>query len=331
MRVSSSDRKLLCGTLSATIVLGVVGAAPIGADTLPVFGVALSLGVDGKGELVDQPVAVDWSADGRAFVLAQGAGEVLVFDDEWNFLERFGQPGEGPGDIDRGEGIVVVGDGLCVLEASYLTWFSFGGDVLRKTQLPQELTQLVRPTALGSSLAAVAPAANSVAVRFEYSGNVTGQFGPECNVFSGTTGGMTCTAYLVEAGVSESVAAVLFDLVGSQVLVLDAALDAWSTVPLHLEQGRVWKENGATYWRTPLRATEPDGDGGYLLAVAPGGEPERSSWEIHRVDGAFALVARAQLPDDLAVYDLFVSPRGEICVLDKWDSAVHVLDQWPIQ
>ena len=75
-------------------------------------------------------VAVD--DQGRFFVLETSSAEVRVFDREGDFLYKFGQPGQGPGDFQRPYGMAIAGDHVTVFHRSYFSsiW-ALNGDFVR--------------------------------------------------------------------------------------------------------------------------------------------------------------------------------------------------------
>ncbi len=75
-------------------------------------------------------VAVD--DQGRFFVLEIRSAEVRVFDRDGDFLYKFGQPGQGPGDFQSPYGLVIAGDRVTVFHRSHFSsiW-ALNGDFIR--------------------------------------------------------------------------------------------------------------------------------------------------------------------------------------------------------
>jgi len=78
-------------------------------------------------------VAVD--DRGRIFALETRSGEVRVFDADGEFLYRFGQPGQGPGDFEGPYGIEVAGDRVLVYHRRFeVSVWDTDGNFIRERQ-----------------------------------------------------------------------------------------------------------------------------------------------------------------------------------------------------
>ena len=132
----------------------------------------------GRGSALGN-VAVD--DQGRFFVLETRSAEVRVFDRDGDFLYKFGQPGQGPGDFQRPYGMVIAGDHVTVLHRSYFSsiW-TLGDDFVRdretlRTPEAQEAARLQAATEGTMATSRAESQRRTLARRFRVPTQVLGQ------------------------------------------------------------------------------------------------------------------------------------------------------------
>jgi hypothetical protein len=109
--------------------LGQDDSPDIRAITLPPGAIELKLEFQfpdpDKGPFLAHPLSLAVTPDGRFFISDQRQDQVFVFDKLGKFLNKFGQSGQGPGDLLRPQGILSLDSRVIVREAGNMRFQLF--------------------------------------------------------------------------------------------------------------------------------------------------------------------------------------------------------------
>lgn len=274
------------------------------------------LGLDDDAPYIfHRPTDLSFAADGSAFVLNEGSGEVMHVDDDWELVGRFGGLGESPGRYTRPNGLVLVGSEVWVLSPWRFTVFSSAGKYVRTVRLEE---QFFTPRVIAGKIAATSRDGAQVGVVLDTDGRVAAEFGPVCGGSSGSLESiLECSNWLVLPSPTHAFA--LVDKYAGQAYLIEAH-DA-ATEPIDLGLGTGWTDESRMKFKSAATDVTFDGAQGYLaLSFSEDGTME---W-VHRYDAAFRRVETRELPEGVRGSEIEAAGPDGFCLVSGASSAVYV-------
>ena len=273
----------------------------------------------GDDLLLHRPMAVDWSPSGTAFVLCKGNGTVVAFDDQWRPLRRFGRQGEGPGEISNPRGILAFAEEVWVVEARRIERFGLQGSYLGTLVLQEGYENPIR---CGQVILAIGESSPRLVVTIGSDGEVLESFGPECERSNPNTSYLKCGSFWKVLPAGEQRCLLIDTLFGEAVFVsAEGMIDR--RISLDLGKPDIEERGYAVYVNRTTIASACALDSGCLILPIP--KAEGDPIYVRRYAQDLASYVSIRVPDEIAG-ELKLSPRGELCIIDEWNSQLHVCD-----
>lgn len=307
----------LRAVLSAVLLLH--AAAPASAAVT----VLRTLGADDDGLFLHGPRAVTFAADGTVFLLNGGESQVLHLDRDWNLLEAFGSPGQGPGEIENPVGMILLKDEIRVFEMARITVFGRDG-AYRRTLVPG--VQYARPAVLDGRIAAVLGAGERPAAFLDDAGRVVSSFGPACPVdfFAAFKACRLVQILPHDAGLC----LLLNPLEGTATLVDRDGEAAWTRTLVKAEDTSRYSESAdgsevsmSVTFAMGLGARDAAGD--YWFVLPP--VVEEGTTYLRRTDADLARIGPdLPLPDGVSGAEVAFAPDGALVLVSPGESLIHL-------
>lgn len=300
--------------IGALFTLAIINTA--GAAEAQDLRIKHTIGLSDDDLLLYRPVDISWSTDGRAYVLNQGDGKILMFSPHWDHLMTFGGQGEGPGKLNYPSMLLVVDDEVWVKVPRGVEIFDLEGVSLRLQEMPYNVTS-IKPA--GEYLLGTATDQEGVGVRLDYDGTILDVFGPKPSRRQGVLDLALGLSWRVLAGGHDQCA--LLDVFSGQVWVVDIGTRKTQKIDLGLGHGRV---TGSMRFKLAICDACVDPQGGYFVTTYPEkGDPRflyhfNESW---KQDGKW------KYPENIWPGVVRVSPRDEICLVEEQSSILYVCER----
>jgi hypothetical protein len=266
------------------------------------------------------PVDLLCVGDSTRVVVNRGDGTIVIFDDRWDVLNRFGRLGEGPGEITSPTGLLTWGDTLWAITPQNLIGYNWRGDYLLNRHIPWGMTSLRRS---GDRLIGTWTGGSKnqgAAVILSLTGNVLDTFGPRCDASrTANIGGFAvCLGWNIFE--QQGGGYVLVNQFQGDALVSVGVKGAEEERHLGIGEGKVLS---TTSYQSVINDVCQDPAGGYwVLTYKLDGKAN-----VCRFDDGWHLVGKRGVDPDVGQGAIRVLPDGTLCLVEEQASRIHIFDR----
>jgi hypothetical protein len=266
------------------------------------------------------PVDLLCLSDTVRCVLNRGDGTIVLFDNQWRVLDRFGRLGEGPGELTGPTGLISWGDTLWVVTPRLLVGYRLDGTYLGERDIPWGLTSLRR---YGDQLIGTWTGGSGgwgAAVLLDRSGDILETFGPRCDTshIQGGAGFAVCLGWSILPGWREPYA--LVNHFQGDVLLYASSHDQGKRKHLGIGKGKLLSDWS---FKSVINDVCVDPTGGYwVLTYKINGRAN-----VCRFDESWELKDRYQLDSEVGQGVIRVLPDGTLCHVEEIASRLQVYER----
>ncbi len=297
----------LCAFMAATVVSAAGDSGPITPTR--------TLGLDEGPLVLNHPIDLAWSADGRAYVLNGGDNTVIVFGQDWQYRQTFAGRGEAPGELNNPAMLRVIGAEIWVKVPRGIEVYDLEGQYLELRRLKPTISSFCP---YNGAFVGISSAPEGMVVRFDRHGSVLGTFGPRSSTMRDMRELVRGSSRLLLTGSADQIT--LLDRFDGKALRSRGLESDGQVIDLDLGRGQFAND---FQFKTVVSDACVDPAGGYFVIHYPrAGGPGY----LYHYTVDWRQERRWRFAEGMRPGTVRVSPRGEICLLEEPGSIVHLCD-----
>lgn len=283
------------------------------AKSGPDLVVERTIGQSEDDPILFRPVDVSWSMDGRAYVLNEGDGRVLVFSPQWEHLGSFAGLGDGPGNLNSPSMLRVLGNEVWVKTPVGVDVFDLDGSSLGHKAIPLHVTSF---ELYGSTLFGTSSSIRGAGVRLGSDGAVAEYFGPRQPEGSSLLDLVRRMNWKIL--VDENGRLSLLDRYQGAVYLADRAGSDFQPEGLGLGRGA---QLGAATFKLAICDAIVDPSGGFWVTTY---EDRKSKRFLFHFDVHWKLDGQYSYPNEIWPGLVRISPNNKICLIEEQSSIIYI-------